>query len=126
MQEVLEQTNISTFQELLHFAADAHQSPGSRHAFGGQHRIIPTALTFAGGVNSADHAQTFPALVSLFRQQVISMLDCAHSQSRCRSQSRNCVLNFIWPILAAQLCILRVQSFAWHLLAISLAVSPLM
>lgn len=81
MQEVLEQTNISTFQELLQFAADTHQSPESRHAFGGQHRIIPTALTFAGGVNSADHAQTFPALVSLFRQQVISMLDCTHSQN---------------------------------------------
>lgn len=28
-------------------------------------------MTFAGGVNSADHAHTFPTLVNLLRQQVI-------------------------------------------------------
>ena len=69
LQEVLEQTNISTFQELLNFVITAHQPATTQHEFG-QRRRIPTALTFAGGVNSADHAQTFPALVDLLRQQV--------------------------------------------------------
>ena len=32
-------------------------------------RLIPTALTVAGGVNSVDHARTFPDLVDLLRAQ---------------------------------------------------------
>ena len=70
LQDVLQQTNMVTFQELLHFAADAHQPITADTTFGQSCRIIPTALTFAGGVNSADHAQTFPALADLLRQQV--------------------------------------------------------
>ncbi len=70
LQAVLEQTNYATFQALLQFAATAHQDPNSSNSFAQRRRIIPTALTFAGGVNSADHAQTFPTLVSLLRQQV--------------------------------------------------------
>jgi len=70
LQAVLEQTNYATFQALLQFAATAHQDPNSSNSFAQRRRIIPTALTFAGGVNSADHAQTFPALVNLLRQQV--------------------------------------------------------
>lgn len=70
LQAVLEQTNDATFQALLQFAATAHQDPNSSNSFAQRRRIIPTALTFAGGVNSADHAQTFPTLVNLLRQQV--------------------------------------------------------
>jgi len=70
LQAVLEQTNYATFQALLQFAATAHQDPNSSNSFAQRRRIIPTALTFAGGVNSADHAQTFPTLVNLLRQQV--------------------------------------------------------
>lgn len=80
LQEVLEQTNISTFQELLNFVATARQPATKQHAFGHRRRIIPTALTFAGGVNSADHAQTFPALVDLLRQQVKHQA-CKHQQT---------------------------------------------
>ncbi|KAL0049556.1 hypothetical protein WJX82_004745 [Trebouxia sp. C0006] len=69
LEAVLEQTNYATFQALLQFAATAHQDPNSSNSFAQRRRIIPTALTFAGGVNSADHAQTFPALVNLLRQQ---------------------------------------------------------
>lgn len=70
VQAVLEQTNQSIFQALLHFAATAHQTPDISNTFAQRRRIIPAALTFAGGVNSADHAQTFPTLVHLLRQQV--------------------------------------------------------
>ncbi|KAA6416560.1 MAG: origin recognition complex subunit 3-like, partial [Trebouxia sp. A1-2] len=69
LEAVLEQTNDATFQALLQFAATAHQDPNSSNSFAQRRRIIPTALTFAGGVNSADHAQTFPTLVNLLRQQ---------------------------------------------------------
>ncbi len=72
LQAVLEQTNYATFQALLQFAATTHQDPNSSNSFAQRRRIIPTALTFAGGVNSADHAQTFPTLVNLLRQQVRS------------------------------------------------------
>ena len=37
-------------------------------AFG--RRPIPAALVCAGGVNAADHAQTFPTLVDVLRKQV--------------------------------------------------------
>lgn len=70
MQAVLEATNYATFQALLQFAASAHQVPAKTSSFVQRSRIIPAALTFAGGVNSADHAHTFPTLVSLLRQQV--------------------------------------------------------
>lgn len=70
LQAVLQQTNHTTFLALLKFAATAHQIPDGSNSFSQRRRIIPTALTFAGGVNSADHAQTFPTLVSLLRQQV--------------------------------------------------------
>lgn len=84
LQEVLEQTNISTFQELLNFVATTHQPATTQHTFGQRRRIIPTALTFAGGVNSADHAQTFPALVDLLRQQVKHQA-CKHRQLSVRT-----------------------------------------
>ena len=74
LQDVLEETNHATFQALLHFAATAHQAPDMSSSFVQRSRVIPTALTFAGGVNSADHAQTFPTLVDLLRQQVIFSL----------------------------------------------------
>lgn len=72
MQDELEETNHATFQALLHFAASAHKAPVMSGSFAQRSRIIPTAMTFAGGVNSADHAHTFPTLVDLLRQQVIS------------------------------------------------------
>ena len=70
LQAVLEETNHATFQALLHFAANAHEAPKPL-SYAQRSRIIPTAMTFAGGVNSADHAHTFPTLVNLLRQQVI-------------------------------------------------------
>ena len=70
LQDILEESNHATFQALLEFAAGAHQAPDLSSSFAQRSRIIPTALTFAGGVNSADHAQTFPTLVKLLRQQV--------------------------------------------------------
>ena len=36
--------------------------------FAGRQRL-PAALTVAGGVNSADHARTFPALAELLRSR---------------------------------------------------------
>ena len=36
-------------------------------------------MTFAGGVNSADHALTFPTLVNLLKQQVVI---CGISRSK--------------------------------------------
>lgn len=71
LQAVLEETNHTTFQALLHFTANAHEAPNLSCSYAQRSRIIPTAMTFAGGVNSADHARTFPTLVNLLRQQVI-------------------------------------------------------
>lgn len=70
LQDILEESNHATFQALLQFAAAAHHAPDMSSSFVHRSRIIPTALTFAGGVNSADHAQTFPTLVNLLKQQV--------------------------------------------------------
>lgn len=82
LQNILEESNQATFQALLHFAAAAHQAPDMCSSFVQRSRIIPTALTFAGGVNSADHAQTFPTLVKLLRQQV----SIASSPTGCRTR----------------------------------------
>jgi hypothetical protein len=77
-QEVLDEANAGTFQELAAFVRAQHGSP-SKRARGGSSsggaavrrtRLIPTALAVAGGVNSTDHARTFPDLVSLLRAQV--------------------------------------------------------
>ena len=35
-------------------------------------RPIPAALVCAGGVNAADHAQTFPTLADVLRKQVLT------------------------------------------------------
>jgi len=65
---VLEETNAAKFAELAGFVAAEHRA--ARGAGGGAGRQrLPAALAVAGGVNSADHAQTFPALVDLLRRQ---------------------------------------------------------
>ena len=84
LQAVLEQTNHATFQALLQFATLSHQAASNSNNFVHRQRIIPTALTFAGGVNSADHAQTFPTLVKLLKEQVgfvpFTSKACIHSR----------------------------------------------
>ena len=73
-QEVLDGANASTFRELAAFAHAQHSSPSKRPrgsgSAGRSTRLIPTALTVAGGVNSIDHARTFPDLLALLRGQV--------------------------------------------------------
>jgi len=44
--------------------------PADGPAFG--RRPVPAALVCAGGVNAADHAQTFPTLADVLRKQVQS------------------------------------------------------
>lgn len=73
MQQVLEDANEGTFKDLASFARAQHSNPSNwRSATAGYHRLLPTALTVAGGVNSSDHARTFPDLVSLLRSQVLT------------------------------------------------------
>ena len=72
-QAVLEQTNAATFSEVAAYVAAQHAAtPGLASAagarFAGRQRL-PAALTVAGGVTSADHARTFPALAQLLRGQ---------------------------------------------------------
>ncbi|KAK9806953.1 hypothetical protein WJX72_008557 [[Myrmecia] bisecta] len=71
IQQVLESTNQRTFEELCDFAFANHTNAAIRADSGVflRQRVIPTALTFAGGINSAEHARTFPALVTCLREQ---------------------------------------------------------
>jgi len=69
MQAVLENTNEGTFAELATFVASQHRAGVAAGSCAGRQRL-PAALTVAGGVNSADHARTFPALADLLRSQV--------------------------------------------------------
>jgi hypothetical protein len=59
------------FEDLLAFARKSHRVPDAAAQLSrdGYHRL-PTGLVLAGGVNSADHAQTFPSLVEHLRAQV--------------------------------------------------------
>lgn len=79
-QVVLDEANAGTFRELAAFVRAQHASPSKRaRAADGpsgstgntarRQRLIPAALTVAGGVNSTDHARTFPDLVALLRAQ---------------------------------------------------------
>lgn len=71
VQQVLDDANKGTFRELASFARAQHSSPSKRRSTcTGYQRLLPAALTVAGGVNSSDHARTFPDLVSLLRSQV--------------------------------------------------------
>ena len=65
---MLAATDQQTFATLMEFVATQHQRSLEGGARG--RRQLPTALTFAGGINSADHAKTFPTLAQLLRDQV--------------------------------------------------------
>lgn len=73
MQETLDDTDSGVFQELLAFAQASHavsQRQAAAIAAAGLcagHQLLPTALVLAGGVNSADHCTTFPALAAHLR-----------------------------------------------------------
>eukprot|EP00891_Asterochloris_glomerata_P007571 jgi/Astpho2/7571/Aster-02477 len=66
---VLAATDQQTFATLMEFVATQHQRSLDAEAGARGRRRLPTALTFAGGVNSADHAKTFPTLAQLLRDQ---------------------------------------------------------
>lgn len=71
VQHILEHANKGTFRELESFVRMHHSSPSKRRSTSvGYQRLLPAALTVAGGVNSSDHARTFPDLVALLRSQV--------------------------------------------------------
>ncbi len=71
VQHILEHANKGTFKELESFVRMHHSSPSKRRSTSvGYQRLLPAALTVAGGVNSSDHARTFPDLVSQLRSQV--------------------------------------------------------
>ncbi len=70
LQAVLAATDQQTFATLMEFVATQHQRSLDAEAGARGRRRLPTALTFAGGVNSADHAKTFPTLAQLLRDQV--------------------------------------------------------
>ena len=86
-QEVLDEANAGTFRELGAFARAQHRSPSKRtrgahgvHPGAGRvrdERLVPAALTVAGGVNSVDHARTFPDLVRLLRAQARALQSLA-------------------------------------------------
>lgn len=82
-QEVLESTNQETFAHLADFAVEQHQeyNPAKRISYVAAQRLIPTALTVAGGVNSADHARTFPDLVALLKSKASPAYRAASSPS---------------------------------------------
>eukprot|EP00887_Chlorella_sp_A99_P005249 scaffold1.g5249.t1 len=82
----LEGTDAQVFQQLLDFAQQHHRAqggarpaagaPGAGAAAAGAepeddaaYEQVPTGLVLAGGVNSANHARTFPNLVAHLRAQ---------------------------------------------------------
>ncbi|CAL8462846.1 g2380 [Coccomyxa elongata] len=70
LEHILEHANKGTFKELESFVRMHHSSPSKRRSTSvGYQRLLPAALTVAGGVNSSDHARTFPDLVSQLRSQ---------------------------------------------------------
>jgi Origin recognition complex (ORC) subunit 3 N-terminus len=75
MQEAVAATDIAVFKDLLQYVRHAHQSSRQLLAatprFGrAGKRPLPAGLVLAGGVNSADHAQTFPALETFLKAKV--------------------------------------------------------
>ena len=67
---MLAATDQQTFATLLEFVVAQHQRSLDAEAGARGRRQLPTVLTFAGGINSADHAKTFPTLAQLLRDQV--------------------------------------------------------
>ena len=70
-QDVLEQTSQATLKTVSDFAASQHRSRAKR--CGPAHplrRLVPTAVTIAGGINAADHADTFAELIRVLRAEV--------------------------------------------------------
>ncbi|KAL4437146.1 hypothetical protein ABPG75_004285 [Micractinium tetrahymenae] len=74
IQETLDGTDAGVFQELLAFAQASHAAAQQRAAAPSAADVtagcqqLPAALVLAGGVNSADHCTTFPALAAFLRQ----------------------------------------------------------
>ena len=98
MQEVLEDANKGTFRELASFARAQQCSPSKRRTTSaGYQRLLPTALTVAGGVNSSDHARTFPDLVSLLRAQVPLLDTEQYAEIKCCCFSSLCLTGSMKP-----------------------------
>ena len=71
----MEQTSQKTLRAVSDFAASQHRSRAKRR--GPAHplrRLVPTAVTIAGGINAVDHASTFADLVKLLRSEVSAHL----------------------------------------------------
>lgn len=90
-QEVLQKAHEGTFKELAAFARMQHTSTAKRRASEaslGYQRLVPTAMAVAGGVNSTDHARTFPELVTLLRSQVWKLKQRSVQSLPCRTAVR--------------------------------------
>ena len=103
LQAVLAATDQQTFAALMEFVTTQHQRSLDAEAGARDRRQLPTALTFAGGVNSADHAKTFPTLAQLLRDQVGPANGCSPPPVRKRhliampGQTSGNVLHFaVW------------------------------
>ena len=67
----MEQTSQATLRTVAEFAASQHRSRAKcRGPVSPLRRLVPTAVTVAGGINAADHANTFADLVKLLRTEV--------------------------------------------------------
>ena len=82
LQAVLAATDQQTFATLMDFVATQHQRSLDAEAGARERRQLPTVLTFAGGVNSADHVKTFPTLAQLLRDQVSPADGCLPLRGR--------------------------------------------
>lgn len=75
MQEAIAATDAGMFSDLFEYVTTAHRTSADRLKTTIQvarygKRPLPAALVLTGGVNSADHSRSFPALSSHLKEKV--------------------------------------------------------